>query len=368
MIIINNYFPGKMYIYAMKFLEIFAANNIEYRIVDIHQVDFYELIRESKLFINYTGTDSIHLQQLKSVNTVLNKSFTNKIFPNYETSWHLDDKLAQFYLLSYNNFPVVDNYIFWDKEKALEFSEKTLYPIIFKLKGGAGSLNVCKVNNQTHAKLIISRMFSRGIGNGEIPGVSAYKTFNSNINKVIKSNIKRFLLKAGVRYNQNDFRGIEYGYVLFQKYLPDNNFDTRVTVIGNRAFAFRRFNRKNDFRSSGSGIIDYNHKKINLEAIKLAFEISERLSFQTMAYDILVDIDGNLKVIEMCHMFADWAVYNCEGYWDKNFNWIPGNYWPQYSQLVYLLGDEKLIQPKFKNNPPKEYIMDIPKEILHNYD
>lgn len=49
----------------------------------------------------------------------------------------------------------------------------------------------------------------------------------------------------------------EKKYILFQEYLPDNEFDTRVTVIGNRAFAFRRFNRKKDFKASGSGEIDY---------------------------------------------------------------------------------------------------------------
>ena len=38
------------------------------------------------------------------------------------------------------------------------------------------------------------------------------------------------------------------GYVYFQDFIPDNQFDTRVTVIGNRAFAFIRKVRPGDFR------------------------------------------------------------------------------------------------------------------------
>ena len=53
-------------------------------------------------------------------------------------------------------------------------------------------------------------------------------------------------------------------------------YDTRVTVIGGRAFAFRRFNRDDDFRSSGSGKIDYNMEEIDKRMIKLALKVSKK--------------------------------------------------------------------------------------------
>ena len=42
-------------------------------------------------------------------------------------------------------------------------------------------------------------------------------------------------------------------YVYFQKFLPNNKYDIRIVVIGDRAFGFIRYNRENDFRASGSG-------------------------------------------------------------------------------------------------------------------
>jgi glutathione synthase/RimK-type ligase-like ATP-grasp enzyme len=82
---------------------------------------------------------------------------------------------------------------------------------------------------------------------------------------------------------------ISKNYVYYQKYLPNNNFDTRVTVIGDRAFAFRRFNRTRDFRASGSGKIDYDMDSIDKRMIKIALETSEECGFQCMAFDFLYD-------------------------------------------------------------------------------
>ena len=52
---------------------------------------------------------------------------------------------------------------------------------------------------------------------------------------------------------------------------------TNLTIIGNRAFAFRRFNRTNDFRSSGSGKIDCDLAYIDLETVRLAFQVAQKL-------------------------------------------------------------------------------------------
>jgi hypothetical protein len=138
--------------------------------------------------------------------------------------------------------------------------------------------------------------------------------------------------------------------VLFQKYLPNNEYDTRVTIIGNRAFAFRRFNRKNDFRSSGSGLINYEKDKVDKVFIRQAFDISMKLGFQSMAYDFLWDEDHKLALCEISYTYVDVAVYNCFGYWDVDLNWHNGNNWPQYFHLVDLLQNPSLLQPEMMSN------------------
>ena len=72
-----------------------------------------------------------------------------------------------------------------------------------------------------------------------------------------------------------------------------------LTIIGNRAFANRRFVRKNDFRASGSGNADFNKNLIDLRFIKIAFEISKELKFQSMAYDFLLNENNQPEICEI---------------------------------------------------------------------
>ena len=49
-----------------------------------------------------------------------------------------------------------------------------------------------------------------------------------------------------------------------------------MIVIGNKCFGSRRFVRKNDFRASGSGLIDDNPENIDINIVRLAFELCQR--------------------------------------------------------------------------------------------
>ena len=67
--------------------------------------------------------------------------------------------------------------------------------------------------------------------------------------------------------------GKEKGYVYFQDFIPNNSYDIRIIVIGDKAFAIKRIIRDGDFRASGSGNIVYKRSEINERCIKIAFEI-----------------------------------------------------------------------------------------------
>ena len=130
---------------------------------------------------------------------------------------------------------------------------------------------------------------------------------------------------------------IQKNYVLFQRFLPDNEFDTRITVIGDRAFGFRRMTRKSDFRASGSGIIDYDIGKIDLRCVDIAFRVSQQLGFQSMAYDFLFTEGNEPQFCEISYTYLSRAIWKCPGYWDTKFNWHDGHYWPEYLHLVDVL-------------------------------
>lgn len=139
------------------------------------------------------------------------------------------------------------------------------------------------------------------------------------------------------RVKMNYYMGRERGYVYFQDFLPNNEFDTRVTIIGERAFAFRRRVRSNDFRASGSGQILHDRAEINPLCIRIAFEVAFKLGTQSLAFDFINDMQGYPKIVEVSFGYASSPVHDCNGFWDKELNWHEGAEWPEHAILKDLL-------------------------------
>ncbi len=114
------------------------------------------------------------------------------------------------------------------------------------------------------------------------------------------------------------------GYIYFQDFLPGNDCDTRVTVIGRRAFGFRRKNRPGDFRASGGGDLLYDVSAVDLRCVRTAFEVAGKIDGDCLAFDFLFDAAKEPKICEISYAFSATAVYDCAGYWDENLVWRPG--------------------------------------------
>jgi glutathione synthase/RimK-type ligase-like ATP-grasp enzyme len=131
----------------------------------------------------------------------------------------------------------------------------------------------------------------------------------------------------------------ERGYAYFQEFIPANDHDTRVTVIGDRAFAFRRMVRPGDFRASGSGSIDYDPGAIDQECIRTAFEAARKIGTTCIAFDFVRrPSDGVQLIIEMSFAFKSEAVFACPGHWDARGEWRKGQMWPEDAILDDMLG------------------------------
>ncbi len=330
--------------YLERYEQVLKFNGIKCIWLNAIDNKFWDQVSKLDLFIyqweHYDGPK----QLARTIIPIIEKEMEIPCFPNWTTSWHFDDKIKQYYLLKQHGFPVLDSYIFWEKKEALKWLESTKMPIVFKLKGGAGSSNVILVKDKQNAKRLILKMFGKGIKSGRIIDRDSLQWKNFDLYKTSRRYAGIFARKILGIY-QPIFWQVDKNYVLFQKFLPDNLFDIRVSIIGKRAFAFRRFNREDDFRASGSGKIDYNIKEIDLRAIEIAFNISKKLGFQSMAYDFLLNEDNGLEICEISYTYVDSAVYNCPGFWDQDFNWHEGHYWPQYLQLVDSLKKNDLKQP-----------------------
>ena len=319
--------------FANKYYMILEMNGIPVIWLDVNDVDFWDRIKELDYFIYRWSHWDDHQQIANSILPVIEHFHKIRCFPDYATCWHFDDKIKQYYLLQSLGFPIAKSWVFWDKQKALGWINSQTFPVVFKLKGGAGSYSLLLVNHIRQEKKLIMKMFTNGFQAYNVKMKGSLTSSPYRMARRIARNLRnRFESK------ENPYWAKHKNYVLFQKFMPGNNYDTRVTIIGDRAFAFRRFNRKNDFRSSGSGLIDYQTSAIDHRFIKTAFEISKALGFQSMAYDFLWDEDLEPVICEISYTYMDTAVHECPGYWDPQLNFHEGNLWPQYCQLADLLG------------------------------
>ncbi|MFC1816270.1 hypothetical protein ACFL0M_10085, partial [Thermodesulfobacteriota bacterium] len=259
----KQYLGGLHRSYLERYEQILKYNGIECIWLEASSQDFWEKVAELVLFIyqweHYDGPRQI----AKAIIPIIQYEMKIPCFPNWETSWHFDDKIKQCYLLKQHGFPIIEFYIFWEKDESLRWLRSAQMPIVFKLKGGAGSSNVILLKNISSAKRLISKMFGKGIKSGRIIDKNSLRVKYFSPYREGRHFVGDVLRRARGQYKPL-FWQIDKNYVLFQKYLPNNLFDTRVSIIGERAFAFRRFNRENDFRASGSGKIDYDISKIDL--------------------------------------------------------------------------------------------------------
>jgi len=136
----------------------------------------------------------------------------------------------------------------------------------------------------------------------------------------------------------------QQGYIYFQEFLPGNAFDTRITIIGDRAFGFRRMNRPNDFRASGSGNPAYEPDRIDKRCVEIAFRVADRIGTQSLAFDFLFNPQQEPMIGEISYCYVARVVHACEGYWDHQGAWHPGHIWPEEAiceDLVVSVGQRK---------------------------
>ena len=328
----------------LRYEKILEFNGIKYIRLNVNQPDFWRQVEKLDLFIFEWYWTSRQHQMAPTILSLVENEMNVKCFPNLKTWWTYDDKIREYYLLEPHSFPVIPTWIFWDEASALEWLESTELPVVFKLKGGAGSGNVVLVKTKSHAELLIHKMFGKGIASGCVPGILDLRIndlgYFKTIRRYLGDRLRSLQLKSVSPFEQE-----HKNYTLFQKYLSGNTFDVRITTVGNRTFGSIRYMRKNDFRASGSGRDGWEKKDVDLRCVEIGYRISKKLEFQSMAYDLLFDNENKPYISEISYTSPDWSVWMSPGYWDNNLEWHDGQLWPQYCVLMDLLNLPDLKQP-----------------------
>lgn len=263
-----------------------------------------------------------------------------KVFPSTATCWHFDNKIAQKYLLEAIGAPLVPTYVFYDLKQALRWIDRASFPKVHKLRKGAGSSNVRLVHSAAEARVLAERAFSSGFSPVPHYGQDALKRYRAAKSRGDLLNVVRRIPQVlATIQNNRRMMGNEKGYVYFQDFMPGNDFDTRVTIIGDRAFAFTRNVRPGDFRASGSGDVVYDNGRINRKCVEIAFDVTRKLRSQSMAFDFVLAEDKQPVILEVSYCYKPDAVHCCSGYWDSKLHWQEGAMWPQDAILIDLLND-----------------------------
>ena len=307
-------------------------NNIPFKIVNCYDSDIIDQLKDCDGLMWHWSHNDYRAQNFARQLIISVEKMGINVFPNSNNCWHFDDKLGQKYLLEAINAPIVPSYAFYDKKTAIEWASQTSFPKVFKLRGGASSINVQLVKNKKQAKKLIRRSFGRGFAS-----FSRYEGLKDRFWRLKRD--KNFtalvhILKGFIRLlhpkNGSSLLPRQKGYIYFQDFIPNNTCDDRVVIVGDKAFAIRRQNRKNDFRASGSGIIHHNKDLFNIKIIKIAFDISKKIKTQSIAFDFVYDEKQNPKIVEISYAYSMGSLYdNCPGYWDNNLDWHVAKVNPQ---------------------------------------
>jgi glutathione synthase/RimK-type ligase-like ATP-grasp enzyme len=234
--------------------------------------------------------------------------------------------------------PLAPIHVFYTLPEALAWIDGTTFPKVFKLRKGAGSRNVRLVHDAGQARKLVRRAF--GAGFKPFAGYmvdSATKTWKVRRKGEVWRTLKRLPTTLLSISRANRLLGREKGYVYFQDFMAGNTFDTRVTIIGNRAFAFTRDVRPEDFRASGSGRIVYDLDRVDLRCVRAAFDVTRKIGAQSLAFDFVRNATGEPRIVEVSYTYLAKPVYDCRGQWDDRLGWHEGHVWPQDAILEDLL-------------------------------
>lgn len=326
--------------FSDRWIQYCNSNKIEFVIVDIYTSNIVDILRQKKTDVLFAHLD-LNDYKIKLISKTILLAIEKsgiKVFPNFDTFDSYDDKISQKYLFEALNIPYAKMHIFYNREDAKNWLSEASLPLVFKLRGGSASSNVILLKSRKHANRLLNKMFGKGLK----PMRSVLNDFKTKISihrhkRDWSDTFKRLPGIILSNLSANSIMPREKGYYLVQDFMPGNLNDTRVVVVGNKAFAFRRFNRPNDFKASGSKNIDLKKENIDKRSIALAFDAAHKIGSQSMAFDVIFDKNNEPVLIEMSYTCPVDTIHKTGGYWDPSLKFHVGPIWLEEEIMKQVL-------------------------------
>lgn len=316
------------------------GNGIDYELVDLLRCDPITVLSDFDVLLWHFGQYN-HAEMLEARSILFAaKKMGLQVFPDFNDAWHFDDKVAEMYILKAVEAPIPKSEVYYDKDVLKTDIEngKISFPVVGKLRTGSGSHNVKLLKTKQELLRYASKMFSGGFN----PAPSLLYKTTSNIRSShskdqFMSKLKRapeFLRTlAGARHFPH-----EKDYVYLQQFIPNDGYDMKIVVVGDKCCGFYRPVRTHDFRASGGGEIHYDKDRLTKGIIDSAFRVADALGVQCIGFDYVVNNEtGEGVIVEMSYGFLHTAVLNARGYYDRNCKWHNEPFNPPYDILHNIL-------------------------------
>lgn len=306
-----------------RYAEFATHARIDFEVFEMEQSNWAAEVRGYQLLLWRANLDPPFREEAAEKVYFIERCLGRRIVPNWNTFWHYDNKRAQAYLFALQGIPSPWTFVCFSRVEAEAQIPALQFPVVSKRSGGAGSENVRLLATPAAARQEVRRAFRDPLWS------KALRRFGVQLRLTPRS---------------------QTGYVLWQQFISSNSRDLRITVIGDRIFAFWRNNRPNDFRASGSGLIDYTVHNVEEECL-FCFDICRRNNFDTMAFDLVYHA-GHFLILEMSCAFNDEAIYKAPGHFvvdngTGQLRRVDAHVWPQALQIEYvrrLLAENPIMQ------------------------
>ena len=273
-------------------------SGIDYSIIDLTVSDWYERICESKtdLFLLKPPGETFKYKHLYDERLfVLSEVMGKSVFPSFKETFIYENKRMLSSFLKGAEIPMPETFVFYNKKEALDFAEKTQYPIVGKTGIGASGTGVRIIRSRTELKNYIGTAFGKGIKRrlGPNRNTGSVKSWS----KKAYANPSFFIKK--VKKYLEIYKDAQKGFVILQEYTP-HEFEWRIVKIGDSWFGHQKV--KDGEMASGTKGIDYVAPPFDLlDFCKL---ICDKNGFNSMAIDIFEHPTKGYVVNELQTIFG----------------------------------------------------------------
>jgi len=189
----------------------------------------------------------------------MSEELGKQVYPSVKGLWLYESKRRTAAFLSAHGLPQPRTLVFYDRDRALQFTSSCELPIVFKTDLGSEAAGVKVLRDRRSLERLVKRCFERGVS------ATGYGDPSSG-----------------------------RGEVLLQEFIP-NALEWRMVRIGNSYFGHRK-GREGDFHS-GSKIIEFDTPPKRL--LRFVKGVTDTGDFDNMALDVLENQRGDYFVIEM---------------------------------------------------------------------